>query len=39
MALYVAIVWDVKDKFYYNFQVGFKAHPTCHKIVNLGFTT
>jgi hypothetical protein len=39
MTLYVAIVWNVKDKFYYNFQVGFNAHPTWHKVVNLDFTT
>jgi len=30
---------DVRDKFHYNFQVGYKVHHTRYKGVNVGFTT
>jgi hypothetical protein len=30
---------NVRDKFHYNFQVGYKVHHTRYKGVNVGFTT
>jgi hypothetical protein len=36
---FAIIIKDVRYKFHYNFQVGYKVHHIKYKGVNVGFTT